>query len=753
MKRLFKKCYLFVLTLCLMASGINVVYAEDDATYTTGTYGHSPNSYDHTLTDSFIYSDSFFESSAYNADLHLAIVSLVLAETSISAKDVEYREKSQNLTEFLTNIGFQDIAVNDDYKIKPTTDTFAVAVAYKKLGDTILLAIVPRSAGYEVEWGDNFNIGSSGLHAGYESARNKCLEFAKEYISSRNDVFKDKTVKVWVSGYSRGAGVANVIGAALDDDSTNAIGLEVSKENIFTYTFGSPLTASSDLNPSEEKYKNIHNYYSDYDMSTMMPLASWGFERYGENIELDVHNEETKAKMLPLLEKMNSYVYEAYMTTEDPDDFSPMTLSTNTETGQYSIVKDTSAYTTTPKTLKAFLDDRVTILSKTVFSSREKYVENYQEVMMEIAKLLKGESSEKVALFINAAKSSTAFQPLIVMLFFYDMVQDYTSDKLDDAVPENWQEEIGNLVPAPGSSSDNPIIQQVVGTAVYKELYDKMTTTDTVDKYDVEVKTYADLMEVYRLMSAEYLNTVLEAGLTAMGYSTEHPLTKVVNEKALSEIAANLLFGSTKETEYVQSKVIYKAKIALTLLGNTFNRVHNHEILISWMRAMDTSPIVIDSTYNISGDKEWTKGSTSELQLTYDSGSITKIKIDGYDIDSSKYTIDEENRVLKISSTLLETLTTSKHMLSVIFGNVEVYHEFEVLEGAPTPSPIPTPTLTPTPSSTSEIKKSASGWDDGGPFTTDTCGNVYDRWGNIIYEANGCNVGGYNLVRTSTIDK
>ncbi len=59
----------------------------------------------------------------------------------------------------------------------------------------------------------------------------------------------------------------------------------------------------------------------------------------------------------------------------------------------------------------------------------------------------------------------------------------------------------------------------------------------------------------------------------------------------------------------------------------------------------------------------------------------------------------------------------------------------------------------PTPTASSETKKSTSGWDDGGPFTTDTCGNVYDRWGNKIYEAKGCNVGGYNLVRTSTIEK
>ncbi len=55
-------------------------------------------------------------------------------------------------------------------------------------------------------------------------------------------------------------------------------------------------------------------------------------------------------------------------------------------------------------------------------------------------------------------------------------------------------------------------------------------------------------------------------------------------------------------------------------------------------------------------------------------------------------------------------------------------------------------------SSDSSSKKSSGGWDDGGPFTTDTCGNVFDRWGNMIYEAKGCNVGGYNLVRTSVED-
>lgn len=55
-------------------------------------------------------------------------------------------------------------------------------------------------------------------------------------------------------------------------------------------------------------------------------------------------------------------------------------------------------------------------------------------------------------------------------------------------------------------------------------------------------------------------------------------------------------------------------------------------------------------------------------------------------------------------------------------------------------------------SSDNSSTKQTNGWDDGGPFTTDKCGNVFDRWNNKIYEANGCNVCGYNLVRTSVVD-
>ena len=126
-------------------------------------------------------------------------------------------------------------------------------------------------------------------------------------------------------------------------------------------------------------------------------------------------------------------------------------------------------------------------------------------------------------------------------------------------------------------------------------------------------------------------------------------------------------------------------------------------------------------------------------------GHVANPKNYGEDKGTSNITIPSElaagkYNVLVFSETKKDG-TTTDYASSIVTLNITVE------------SVTPTPTPTPTPTATSETKKkSTGGWDDGGPFTTDTCGNVFDRWGNKIYEANGCNVGGYNLVRTSVED-
>ncbi len=47
------------------------------------------------------------------------------------------------------------------------------------------------------------------------------------------------------------------------------------------------------------------------------------------------------------------------------------------------------------------------------------------------------------------------------------------------------------------------------------------------------------------------------------------------------------------------------------------------------------------------------------------------------------------------------------------------------------------------------VNNAPSTWDDGGPFTTDKCGNIFDRWGNEIYKAPTCKASsGYKVPNT-----
>lgn len=72
-----------------------------------------------------------------------------------------------------------------------------------------------------------------------------------------------------VTGHSRGAAVANILGAKLTE--------RFGAENVYAYTFATPRTVRGEY-PS---YENIFNVINPCDMIPMLPLEAWGFERYG----------------------------------------------------------------------------------------------------------------------------------------------------------------------------------------------------------------------------------------------------------------------------------------------------------------------------------------------------------------------------------------------------------------------------------------------------------------------------------------
>ena len=360
------------------------------------------------LTDTFIYSDSYFTHSSYEADPHLATVSMCAAAASCGSPDeADYAGKSSNLRDLMADLGFSDFETNAAYREKPAVDSLGVAGAHKTItadGSTYtLLAFMPRSGGYEREWASNFLAGTEGTLAGFTAARDILLDFARSYIKTHAI---SGNVKVWLPGYSRGAAAANLAGAALTQDSS-LLGISVKPEDVYTYTFESPLCVPLSLDPQNSVYGSIHNYYEDYDLVTMFAPEQWGFSRYGTNIALPVHDADAKKLMLGFLEQINSALYKDYTaegSSADPDCYSPKKISLENG-GQ--IINDTDDYSITEKTQKAFLTARLAALTSTLIPDRTAYASRYQSAIMSYLSVFMGMTDQQLNALVDSLKGQS----------------------------------------------------------------------------------------------------------------------------------------------------------------------------------------------------------------------------------------------------------------------------------------------------------------------------------------------------------
>ena len=599
-----------MLGLCVPALAADRATAKKDGAFLRGTFTYGPHESDADLTDDFIYSDRYFSGSSYTANEHLATMSMQMAAASISSEDTDYPEKSQNVQALLTALGFTDVAVNDYYKQQMEQNTMGAAAAYKVLDDTtVLLAIVPRSAGYEKEWGGNFNVGTGdgeadryttnpdgfqgtdGLHAGFQLARNIALEFTREYVKKHAEAFDGKTVKVWTMGYSRGAATANLIGAALVDDAEKAIGLTVDSKNVYAYTFGTPLTVCSEsAEPAAERYNGIHNYFADYDPVAMVPFAGWSFARYGQNVTYNAAARKTR--MLRFLQKVNPNVYRIYTALTgkgDPDNFGGYTLGKGLKlipSGQNT-------------TQEQFLRARIQYLTDTVAKNRAAYVRDHQLALCTLVGFYLGESDEIVNNFLaGIANDKTDLMMLVTMLAFYDWADQYEAVQSAEKAKQFaiWMKKI---LPEPRSEGDaedpkyGKEANLYLSTKEYRVFYDSMTDEGKLSTYFKPDGGFTDQTE-------KLVKSVLTVGLDNAGIAenseTRADMLSDQSVHGLTKFIGYFVFGTgTKladltDSEAVRSALTEKINTAATLVGNagTYMRVHNNEVILSWLRTMDS---------------------------------------------------------------------------------------------------------------------------------------------------------------------
>ena len=266
------------LALALCLSTALPALAQEPAETISGTafYRSTLTTVENTV--SYIYREEWFRGDPAQADPGLASLSMTLAASAT------YGETAVALLE---DLGFQAKALHfKDF----TEENTAYTVGSKQLADgTPLVVIVPQADGYYgAGWAQNFRVGETGDHAGYAQAVQAILE----------EITVPDGAVIWVVGYSRGAGIANVLAARLT---------ELGKGKVFAYTFAAPNTTDAPEAAGEE-YENIHNYRDPRDPVALVPPAAWGFVPYGTVEELGTDEEE----LLPMLERLNASAAAGY---------------------------------------------------------------------------------------------------------------------------------------------------------------------------------------------------------------------------------------------------------------------------------------------------------------------------------------------------------------------------------------------------------------------------------------------------------
>ena len=262
-------------------------------------------------TGTCYYSDKYFNTSATKYDPSLSTMSMCLAMSAFATTNTALQYK--NVQELLVKCGFLNVEVNGDYKSVPNEDTMGVIIGHKEIttseGKATLIVLVTRGAGYHNEWSGNFNVGPNGNHKGFSIAKDKAKMMLNEYVDKYSISINSK-VKLWVTGYSRGAATVNLLAGEVS--ASGKIGktktFSISKENIYAYCFEPPrgLNTSVCSAANAAKYTNIHNIVNPDDIVPEVALAAWNFIRYGVD-EAVIPNSKTDTQYRIKVNKMMTY--------------------------------------------------------------------------------------------------------------------------------------------------------------------------------------------------------------------------------------------------------------------------------------------------------------------------------------------------------------------------------------------------------------------------------------------------------------
>lgn len=294
------------LSLCLPAGAepVQVGQARPEGVYTL-KYRSDLSMED--LPHGYRYGDQLFDRPATQYDHELALASLGMAIAAFNTLDSDSRVwldgsqgREDNIREAYQTLGFDNLRFCH-YDRSPNQyqdDTVGYSLAQKTLpqpdGSTrTIVAVMIRGGGYGAEWAGNMRAGAGEGHEGLMAPVEEVFQSLSAYLEEAAQAQPLGQVKLWISGFSRGGAVANLLAARVAEGLPG-----IDPEDTYVYTFAAPATlstacpaqlqldydgnhtASGALRPDWGE-SNVHNILASGDLVPRVLPAGWGYHRNG----------------------------------------------------------------------------------------------------------------------------------------------------------------------------------------------------------------------------------------------------------------------------------------------------------------------------------------------------------------------------------------------------------------------------------------------------------------------------------------
>ena len=291
-----KKTCLAMMSLILMLSLLPACMGEaaEDKGARTETISASFPYYSKVITWNYPYSDAFFLQPSDVYSHPFAQLSMGVAYAAFRSEHKETQD--EYLIDCMEKAGFGEIDTQT-YREEPSAYSIAYGFAQKKIGDVTVIACAVCGGNYGKEWASNLTIGKGETAQGFAESAQKVEKALDKYLEEHP---AEGGMKLWVTGHSRGAAVGNIIAADCTDSGKY--------KDVYAYLFATPRTTKD-----RRDYRNIFNIIGKDDPVPKIPLADWGYRRYGIDKlllspETDPESSEVFARSAELHQEMTGSV-------------------------------------------------------------------------------------------------------------------------------------------------------------------------------------------------------------------------------------------------------------------------------------------------------------------------------------------------------------------------------------------------------------------------------------------------------------